>query len=417
MTKLISVTVLSLGALMMLAATPLLAESGRIYGKLYTVDDEVFEGWIRWDKNEAFWDDAIDGTCERDRIERTASNDEPRRYKENRKKTINFFGISIGDDDYNIEWSSGSSCELQFGHLKTMYIEGGSEALMLLKSGEEVEFSSGGDLGSSVREILLSDPKEGEIIFDWDDVDKIEFMREPQDPTDGRQRLYGRLSTRGAGEFTGWIEWDVDEVLSDDVLDGDEKRGRRRKIPFDRIGTIERRSSSSSLVILKDGKEYILRGTNDVNSDNNGIYVKTAALGRVRVGWSDFEKVEFLAVPESQLPNYDDFDGGRELRGTVTTEDDHEYTGTIVWDNDEHKTWEHLNGEFRDLDMDIPFSAIASIEKDSYRGAVVTLKNGDSYLLKGSNDVDDDNRGIFVTLDNGDVEEVDWYDFARVVFE
>ena len=416
MTKLISLTILSLGAFFLLAATPAQADSGRIYGKLYTIDDEVFEGWIRWDKNEAFWDDAIDGTCQRERLERTAKH-KPRRYKDRRKRTINIFGLSIGDDNLNIEWSSGSSCELQFGHLKTMYIEGGSEALMLLKSGEEVEFSSGGDLGSRVREILMSDIKEGEIIFDWDDIDKIEFQRETQAPTDGQERLYGRLSTRRGGEFTGWIEWDVDEVLTGDILDGDEKRGRRRKIPFGRISVIERRSSSSSLVILKEGKEYILRGTNDVNSDNSGIYLKTADFGRIKIDWSEFEKVEFLEVPTALLPNYDDFDGGRPLRGTVFTEDGSEYSGTIVWDNDEHQTWEHLNGEFKSMGMDIPFGVIASIEKSSYSGATVTLKNGDSYLLKDSNDVDDDNRGIFITLENGDVEEVDWYDFARIVFE
>lgn len=416
MFKLATTTTLLAGAIFILAAVPAQADSGRIYGKLFTVDDEVFEGWIRWDKNEAFWDDAIDGTCDRERQERI-SKKEPRHYKDHRKRTVNFFGLSIGDHDVNIEFSSASSCELQFGQLKTMYVEGGSEALMLLKSGEEVQFSGGGDLGSSVREILMNDVKEGEIIFDWDDVDKIEFMREPKEPDDGQERLWGHMYTRRAGEFTGWIEWDVDEVLSGDILDGDEKGGRRRKIPFGRISSIERRSSSSSLVLLKDGKELVLRGTNDVNSDNSGIYVKSADYGRVRVDWSNFERVEFLRVPKELLPNYDDFDGGRPLKGTVYTEDGTEYKGSIVWDNDEHQTWEYLNGEFKDLNMDIPFSVIASIEKDSYSGASVTLKNGDTYVLKGSNDVDDDNRGIYITLDNGDVEEVDWYDFDKVIFE
>ena len=38
-----------------------LADPGQIYGKIYTTDDEVLEGFIRWDKNEASWDDILDG--------------------------------------------------------------------------------------------------------------------------------------------------------------------------------------------------------------------------------------------------------------------------------------------------------------------------------------------------------------------
>ena len=33
--------------------------SGRIYGKITTVDGDVFEGLIRWDKNEAAWVEKI----------------------------------------------------------------------------------------------------------------------------------------------------------------------------------------------------------------------------------------------------------------------------------------------------------------------------------------------------------------------
>ena len=38
------------------------AKTGRIYGVVQTGDDETFEGWIRWDKHETFWDDYLDGT-------------------------------------------------------------------------------------------------------------------------------------------------------------------------------------------------------------------------------------------------------------------------------------------------------------------------------------------------------------------
>jgi hypothetical protein len=272
-------------------------------------------------------------------------------------------------------------------------------------------------LGSSVRDILLDDINEGEIYFDWDDVEKIDFMQEVREPTDGRERLYGVVQTRRGGEFRGWIEWDVDEVFNDDIIDGDEDGRRKRKIPFDKIQAIERRSSSSAIIYLTDGRDMVLRNTNDVNSENRGIYVKSSDWGRIEVNWSEFERVDFQPPPVALLPRYDDFDGGRELNGTVTTEDGFSFSGHVIWDNDEEYTWEHLNGEYKDMQMDIPFSAISMIEKDSRRGSIVTMKNGDSYELTGSNDVDDDNRGIFVIMADGEVEEIDWYDFQKLVLE
>jgi len=307
-----------------------------------------------------------------------------------------------------------STCQIAFGNVRTLLNDGEGDGTLVLKTGDEVTFSSSADLGS-VREILLSDIKEGDIYFDWEDIEKIDFMKEPKDPSDGMERLYGRVSTRRAGEFEGWVEWDVDEVFSKDDLDGEEDGGRTRKITFDRITAIERRSSSSAGITLKDGKEMILRNSNDVNSENRGIVVKSAEFGRIKVSWDDFERVEFMPVPTAKLPKYQDFDGGVPIKGTVTTEDGAQYSGHIAWDDDEEYTWEHINGEYKGIEMDIPFSAIASIEKSSQRGATVTVKNGSSYLLRGSNDVDEDNKGILITPDNGKTEEVDWYDFAKLV--
>lgn len=400
--------------LLFIGLASLQAASGRIYGKLYTVDNDVFEGWIRWDKNEAFWDDPIDGTIEKDRY--TDNGREARYYKDRKERSFDIFGLG-GGEGRDIWFGSdyASSSQLQFGHIQTMYCEGDDEARIVLKSGQEIEFVSGADIGNSVREILLSDISEGDIYFDWDDIDKIDFMEEPREPEDGLQRLYGRVATRRAGEFTGWIEWDVDEVFSRDYLDGDEDRDRKRKIPFDRIAAIERRSSSSSIVTLSDGKEITMRNSNDVNSENRGIVVKSAEFGHIKVDWRNFEKVEFMEPPTKDLPRYDDFDGGSKIRGEVETEFGEKFEGEIAWDNDEQWTWEHINGDYKDVEMDIPFSAIMSIEKSSQRSALITLKNGNQYLLSGSNDVDEDNKGIYIIRDGEVMEQIDWYDFRKLL--
>ena len=391
------------------------AESGRIYGKLYTVDNDVFEGWIRWDKNEAFWDDIIDGTIEKDRRDADRKQGK-RRYKES-KGNFELFGLSIGEGNSVFGFDISSESQLQFGHIRTLARDRDDGATLTLKNGEIVIFNSGSDLGPGLREILLNDAKEGEIYFDWDDIDHIDFMQEASEPTDGLERLYGRVSTRRAGEFTGWIEWDVDEVFNDDDLDGDEDGGRTRKIKMGRIASIERRSSSSASLILKDGKEMVLRNSNDVNSENRGIVVKSNEFGRVKINWSDFEKAEFLPVPKADLPAYKDFDGGGRIRGTATTEDGEEFSGNIAWDNDEEFTWEHLNGEYKGVEIVIPFAIISTIEKSSQRSATVTLKSGNTYILSGSNDVNEENKGIFVIREKGSTEQIDWYDFAKLVIK
>jgi len=375
------------------------AESGRIYGTIRTIDGEEFEGWIRWDKNEAFWDDILDANKEK----------KSKRYKRDRqrRKSSSFF-----------VWGSGSvrQSELKFGHIKTLIPVSSSDALVILKSGEEYEMS-GSDVGSSVREIIVDDRQEGDIYLEWDDIDEINFSKEPSEPESAAERLYGKLTTRRGDEFVGWIEWDVDEVLTTDILDGDEGRRRNRKIKFGKIKSIERRSSSSCIVTLESGKTMNLSGSNDVNSENRGIRVKDPTLGRVQVDWDDFETVEFLPVPKDRLPKYDSFDGGQKIRGTVFTEDGEELTGEIIWDNDEEYTWEHLNGDYRDMEVVIEFANIKTIERQSRRGAIITTKSGRNVLLKGSNDVNSENNGIIVKLDDGDEIEIDWYDFEKADFK
>lgn len=378
-----------------------MGESGRIYGTVRTIDGETFEGWIRWDKNEAYWDDILDVTKERDR-----------KADRRRSRRMRVLGGLIS-------WGNGSGrwSELKFGHIRTIIPTSSSDAIIILKSGEEYEMSSRStDLGSSVRDIIVDDMREGEIYFDWDDIDEVNLSKEPTGRESRAERLYGRLMTRRGDEFIGWIEWDVDEVMTSDVLDGDEGRRRNREIEFERIQSIERRSQSSCIVTLKSGSTMKLSGTNDVNSSNKGIKVKDPSIGCIKVEWNDFDMVEFMPVPIDKLPSYDDFDGGHRIEGTVFTEDGERFSGRIIWDDDEAYTWEHLNGDYHDLDIAIEFANIKLIDKHSRRGAVITTRSGRNILLKGSNDVNSENSGIIVELEDGDEVEIDWYDFEKAEF-
>jgi len=388
-------------------------DPARLYGQVFTVDGEVFEGFIRWDRNEISWDDILDGNKQLDDRGRKRHHSRDDR---NRTREVKIFGITVyresGSDIWN--WSGKAESGIKFGHIQKLVPIGDDEVLLILKSGEEVELTGGsGDIGEDNREIIVEDGREGILELYWDDIDEIVFSETPNLESKLGERLYGTLVTRRGDEFTGFIAWDIDEVLDTDILDGKEDR-RKRQIEFGQIRAIERRSSQSAIVTLKNGRELRMRGTNDVDNGNRGIVISDIDLGRIVVDWDEFDALSFTDPPASGTA-YSRYDGGRRLRGTVYTENGEEFTGDIRWDDDEEYTWELLNGEYRDIEMDIELAHVKAIEKTSYHGSMVTLNDGRTFKLRDCNDIDGDNKGIFISGNDEEIV-VEWEDFDRIEF-
>jgi len=392
------------------AALPAMADSrGRIHGRVYTEDGEVYEGLIRWDKNEASWVDMIDCTKKLEHSRRRRSDDEV--------KSIYIFGVRVGKVRAKGGWDiTSAQCRVAFGHLEAIEFIEDNAALLVFKSGEEIEVKAQTtDLGSGIRGIVVEDSSEGEIEFGWGDISRVEFSQAGHNVySEFGDRLYGTLTTRKGDTFTGWVVWDADEVFTEDILDG-EHRGKDREIPFKKIRSIERRSSGSALVILKNGDEITLRGSNDVDSSNRGITIFVENCGAIEVDWDEFERLDF--EEDSSPVEYGRFDGGRPLMGTVHTDSGESYTGRIRWDDDEEYTWEIIDTEFRGVDMDIELTNIDKIRRKGCCSAIITLWDGSEFKVDGSNDVDEDNKGIFVILDSGEEIEIDWDDFDYVDFK
>jgi len=388
------------------------ADSGLLYGKVYTTDDEVLEGFIRWDKNEASWDDILDGTKDLDRDR----DRKKRRYRDDDDDSeVSIFGITVYRESRSwSHWADEAESGICFGHINSLIPIGDNKVLLILKSGEELELSGGsGDIGDDNREILVDDNDEGVIELDWDSIDRIEFSAGPDRESAFGERLYGTVEVRRGSEYTGYICWDMDETFGDDILDGNEN-GRKRKIKFSKIDKIERLSSRAAEVTLKSGKSRRLDDSNDIDSGNRGIVISDRKLGAVKVEWDEFELVEFTDPPGKV--KYSDFNGGKKIKGTVYTEDGDKYSGEIKWDDDEEYTWELLDGKNRDIDFEIEFGNIKSIERSSSRSSLVTLLDGRSLKLRDSNDVDRDNKGIFVD-DGDDIMLIDWDEFEKVEFD
>jgi len=379
--------------------------SGRICGKVTTVDGAVYTGLIRWDKNEGSWTDILNGNKELE----SARGGKPAH-----GSTIKVFGIPVGERVSRGDLGSAQS-GLCFGHLKKLEPAGSDAARLTLKSGETITFQGGSsDIGKDIREIIIEDPKGGEVELDWVDIASIEFMPADAGVTSKfGERLYGTLSTMRGDEYTGWVSWDVDELFTGDVIDGQE-RGRERKVEFSKITSIAHHSSAGARLTLASGSEIVLRETNDVNASNRGIAIYDGGIGEVTVDWVEFDRLDFKAPPAP--PQYGDFDGGRRLTGTVYTEDGRQHTGAIRWDNDEEYTWEILDGEYHRTDFNVEFGKIKVIKPQGDQAARVTTWDGRSFALRGSNDVDGDNRGIFIATDTGKEVRVDWDNLDRVEF-
>ena len=240
----------------------------------------------------------------------------------------------------------------------------------------------------------------------------VEFMDTPSNLNDKMgDPLYGTVEFYG-GEYTGFIQWDHDERLSEDILDGDNRDGDV-KIEFGKLASIERERGGSNIV-TKSGREMYLRGSNDVNGENRGIIV-TTDFGRVDIPWREFKKVTFKDAP-ANFKSYKDFANVKKLSGTVTTKNGETLSGEIIYDLDEEYSFEMLQGNDDDVKYIIPMESVKSIAPKNYDYSQVVLKNGTELLIGDARDVNEENDGLLVFAGGGDPEFILWEDIKSITF-
>jgi hypothetical protein len=260
------------------------------------------------------------------------------------------------------------------------------------------------------------DATRGVSVFASMQVRSIELLAAGERRAAPSNRLYGTVHTR-RGDFTGFIQWDREECVGTDELDGHIGQGSMTSLRFDTIRVIEHTSPGSASVTLTDGRELLLEGTNDVDRDNRGIYVDDPRYGRVLVSWDAFERVEFR--PEGSGPAYGDFPPGVPLKGTVTTRDGRRLAGRLVYDLDESETTETFDAPSGGVDYTIPFGLVSSIAvPDGGDRAKVILQSGEELRLERSADLGEGNAGMLIFVEGGKSPEyVAWADIAKVDFE
>jgi hypothetical protein len=377
---------------------------GYLYGTITTKSDNEYTGLLRWGTEETFWDDLFNST------KGDLPYLEANRKQTRRRNRIKIFGIPIG-----YRWDDTGSSRMyiaRFGDIREIEARRGDNIRVTMKDGEVYEMEGGSnDIGATVT---VLDDSLGEVKVEWDRIDRIVFQSTPSGVRPPAYRLFGKVKTED-DVFEGHIQWDVQECLSTDKLDGEADDGDL-SIEMGHISAIEKRNRNGSHVELKDGRKLVLEDTNDVDDSLRGIHVEDPRYGRVKISWEAFERAEFSEVDHSGR-GYDDYAPARKLRGTVTDYNDQTHSGDLVFDLDEAKSWEMLNGSRDDVEYYIPFEMIRSVEPQRGDESKVVLKNDIELLLRDGQDVSESNDGVVVLRANGRETYLSWDEIKRVQFD
>jgi len=366
------VAVLVLAATAWLRAEPAVDSParGRIHGTVTTHAGSRYTGLIRWGGQEAFWDDLF----------QSAKLDLP----------YASYAKQVEEPDDSEWWWQAAARKLaqavdpakgrrvfvaRFGDIARIEVVGGAGAVITMRSGTSYRVSGyANDVGAT---LTVTDAELGEVEVAWGRVDVVELSPAPPGAVFAGFRLSGTVDA-GSHRLTGFIQWDEDEGLSTDRLDGDAEGGRV-SIPFSTIAAIEQLSAASARVTLTDRRAMVLKGTNDVNASNRGILIEDPRYGRVRVPWAHFRRAE-LTRREGSGPGYGDFATPKHLRGTVTDAEGARHAGLLHVDLDAAESWELLEGTSEGITYSIPFSRVRSLER-SGAVVIVTLVSGEELRL------------------------------------
>jgi hypothetical protein len=389
---------------------------GFLYGRITTVGGDTYEGRLRFGGDqEAFWGDYFNGAKDENPWAAHASLPKERR-------PIQVFGIEMPRRIFGVE--IGREPEVDLGRLFmarlgdiTRIEAGGRHVRVTLKSGTafDLERFEASDFDDGLR---VWDGSRGVVDLDSLRIRTIELL--PTARLGGAPaRLHGTVRTR-QGPFTGFVQWDREECVGSDELDGRTADGEV-SLPFDTIRAITRRSRESSLVTLLDGREVVLSDTREVGHGNRGIYVDDRRYGRVLVSWDAFERVDFN--PDGTGPAYGDFPPGRPLTGSVTTRAGRRLAGRLVYDLDESEFTETLDAPSQGVDYTIPLGLVASIappggEERGAQRARVTLHNGEELRLERTGDLGERHAGMLIFVDGRQHPDyVPWTDVGQVEFD
>lgn len=385
------------------------ANPGFLYGRVTTHGGYTYEGRLRFGRSEeGFWGDYFNGT----KRDNPWAAQVPPELLPTERVPLGIFGVQV------LAWDSppnlGRPFMTRFGDIARIEAEGFSDVRVTLKSGTEfvLDRMEAGDFDDGVR---VWDTGHGVVAIAAGQISTIELLPVAR-LGDAPERLHGTVHT-GAGDFSGFLQWDREQCVASDVLAGRTADGEMG-LRFDEIRSIARHSPDSSQVTLLDGREIVLSGNRKVGRGNRGVYIDDSRYGRVLVSWNAFERVDFS--PGDSGPAYGDFPPGSPLTGSVTTRSGDSLTGRLVFDLDESETTDTLDAPSQGVHYNLSFGLIASIALRDGDGSAdsrarVRLYSGEELELERTGDLADGNGGMLIFVDGKEQPDyVPWTDVEQI---
>ncbi|MDN5212295.1 hypothetical protein QQ020_09555 [Fulvivirgaceae bacterium BMA12] len=387
-------------------------DEGFMYGKVTTVSGNVYLGQLRWGDEEIFWNDIFNSSkVSNNNFKYIHEEEEQDDEKENSWLDFDWKFLSIWDDKFS---STSHRFACRFGDIKSIIIRGDEKVDVLLKNGAKINVRGGSnDIGTKIK---IYDAEIGRLELRWSKIRQIDFMPTPTSLNyKFGHPLFGTVETYRKGDFVGYVQWDHDERISSDILDGKSQDGGL-KIPFGNIKILESKNSGS-IVILNSGREIYLTGSNDVNKENRGIIVTSDQLGKIDIPWREFKKVTFEKTMQSGA-SYQSYPTPRAIKGKVKIIGGESLQGLIVYDLDESWDFELLDGNDDNLKYRIPFRNIKKIIPKNYNYSLVTLRNGLELLLGDERDVSEENDGLLIFKRNHEKPTyIKWKTVDEIIFD
>jgi len=385
------------------------SDEGFIYGKITSISDAEYQGQIRWGKEEAFWNDIFNAT-------KTSESESTYKKYAQEKKNKNWWEnldggiLKIWDDEYS---SQTHQFTCRFGDIKSLSPQGEGRVVCEFKNGLSMSLKGGSnDFGTT---IVINDFELGIVKMRWSKIKKIEFKDTPEKLENKLgASLFGEVKTTNE-QLTGFIQWDKDERLDSDLLEGSSS-SEKLAIAFKKIACIEN-LGNKSMVKIKNNKSIVMHGTNDVNSENRGIVVSIDGIGKVEIPWSSFSSVCFDDNNNDSGPAYKTYNNPQRLFGMVKDLNGTEFNGLIIFDKDEKWDFEQLEGLHNEHKYIIPFKNIKTIVPKNEDYTYVILRNEKKLLLGKLQDVSSKNEGVVIISSNSDANFIDWQEVDEINFE
>ncbi len=379
-----------------------------IYGSVTHSNGDVVTGTIRWGEQEQFLSDIFNGEKMATVGIEHLTADEKDQLLDNQP------GPQAQIGDIQITFKSWFSKEIEapyfnvyFGSIKQIDIAG-DVIVATLHDGTKIITNEG---SNDLSDEIYVKTSEGDVTeFDLDDLQQIKFSKAPADAKTFNDGIYGTV-TSSIGTFQGRIMWDKDERTTNEKLDGSDEK-KEYEIKFVDIVSIEKTNSgNASKVELRDKQSLLLKGTNDVDNGNRGIWIDHPDTGRVEVDWSQFEKLVIEDV-DAAWQDFDDYQQlSKKLSGTVVLNDGTTIQADgLIYDMNQQSQSELLYADIAGNNRQVPLAKFKTLKRVNEQSIELELHDSKKIMAYNNRSVTRDNNGVLVT--NGDQHK--WYPWTEI---